>query len=265
MTTDERDYREKNQWRRWVWNRIAERLTHPAYQSTAIYLAGVSNLDRPEAIRRGFQTKHLIAVDANPNKVTAIRARGELCICGDILDIAFNYGCRVDALHLDFCCGLELGVLQKIGMAMAHPDMRACVFSLNFLRGRDPSSAALRESIAGNGRCPDVLSKHRGYLALHALTAVTFLDVFRGASAAFKGYAETLINDAANAEAYSYRSSTHQTFDTVVFTNPLGAFLDSDDYGHELRAVLRTVYGSRKIRSRIAAHKANATRRSALQ
>lgn len=137
---DEINYKNgaKNHWRRTVWNRIVERLLVPPPDAVVLYLAGLTDLDRPEAIRRGFRAENLIAVDRSLEKAQALRNKSVLTIHGDFLDAAASFPRRVDVIFGDFCCGLSYDLMGRIFGIGLLPFTRQAVFAFNFLRGRDP-------------------------------------------------------------------------------------------------------------------------------
>ena len=58
----------KEIWRRWVWNRVAERINlsitgFKRSEAFGLYLVGPDDLDRPVAMEKGFLSLNLIAVE----------------------------------------------------------------------------------------------------------------------------------------------------------------------------------------------------------
>lgn len=109
MKIDGYKFGDKNNWRRWVWNRICERLTKPRRDAVVVYLPGKEDLDRKVAVERGFSPYNLIAVDRSPSVVSIMKAKGALCIEGNLIDVLQcfkNTNVRVDVVLADLCCGL---------------------------------------------------------------------------------------------------------------------------------------------------------------
>lgn len=74
----------KNQWRRTLWNAIAD-ATPDRRNELVLYLPGSKDLDRPEAVRRGFLPANMIAVERSPAVASELRQRGVTVIQSDLL------------------------------------------------------------------------------------------------------------------------------------------------------------------------------------
>jgi hypothetical protein len=241
QSLDERDYREKNNWRRWVWNRIEERLDGNLHEKTAVYLAGEENLDAQVAIKKGFSACNLVAVDKSQAKVSAMRRAGVLAICDDVFRVIREFPKPIDVINLDFCCGLTLPILQDLCALQTDPNSRNAIFALNFLRGRDASSNDARAELG----CK---TKHRGVMCFFALgKLLKFTDTDLAQS--------TTLHRPVDPIKTQYRSSTFQTFDTVVFRG-FGHFLLPDN-----DAISQYPASADATRRKIAAYRAHQTRR----
>lgn len=224
------DFGPKRHWRRWVWNRIAERLGYYGSNGVrfcrprdalAVYLSGAMDFDRQIAIDRGFHADNLIAVDRTSSVVRNVRNRGALCVNGDILHaaIAIAKRRRLDVVHADLCCGLSPQLAVDIMQLMLMPNAQRCVVSVNMMRGRDPQSNAFRSFW---GRWSS--TKHRGRW-LHFSVLWEFAK-HAGDQTAAASMIRTL--DRHTLPAFNeYRSDSGQTFDSVVFYNPVAIWPDT--------------------------------------
>ena len=110
------DFSQKRHWRRTVWNGIRERLEKPVREALVLYLAAEQDEDREIALQKGFREENLIAVDRRLHVVDSLRAQRRLALHGDVIDVASNWNpaVEVDAVALDFCCGLSLDISLKL-------------------------------------------------------------------------------------------------------------------------------------------------------
>jgi hypothetical protein len=147
-----RDYRvgRKNNWRRWGWNRLLERTGGAELQDPILYLAGPQDLDRAVAVAKGVPPENLIAIDRCRRNVNGVRRAGGVAICADaILTLgAWPKDRPVAAIVLDFCCGLEPVIVRGLIDVMRRRPFRNAVVWLNFQRGRDFKSNAMRAGLA---------------------------------------------------------------------------------------------------------------------
>jgi len=110
MKIDGYKFGNKNNWRRWVWNRISERYRKPKSEAIIVYLAGTEDLDRKIALEHGFKPYNMIAVDRDINVVEALRTKGALAIQGDLFEVLKGFSgtqCRINILIADICCGVS--------------------------------------------------------------------------------------------------------------------------------------------------------------
>ena len=230
------DYKfgQKNQWRRWIWNRIEERLTVPKKDALVVYLPGHQDLDRSEALRRGFSEHNLIGVERSKKELKNIRKRGVLCIEGDFMEaveqIARNR--KIDIVFGDFMGGLTITNAGWINRFMTTPNMINTVFAFNLLRGRDKESDWFKRYY--KLVVEDDAPKHRGkllFLITLRLAHVHFANELKKEcdkhGLLIKDVIKTLCSgveksDIENAMAIceSYKSGV-QIFDSVVFKNPV--------------------------------------------
>jgi hypothetical protein len=170
----------KNNWRRWAWNAIRERVVVPPREAVVAYLGAESDLDREIARAKGFDERNLIFIDHSKTVVKEMRERGNLAVCGDFVAAirAWPQSLPLHAVFGDFTGNLPARRLRQIGLGMSiWPQCRNAVFAFNFLRGRETSGEALR-SWASHGIFDEELKKHRGlqahvYFSLGVVLAAT--------------------------------------------------------------------------------------------
>lgn len=218
----------KNNWRRWVWNRISDRVSVPNREAMCVYLPGPNDLDRVEAKRRGFRDHNLIGVERDKKTLVSLRDRDVLVVDGDFLDVALavQKNNRVDVVFGDYMHGLEKGIFNRTVNMMFLPNLRQSVFAFNFLRGRDASTNEMRgfSSQWIDFLFPDMAgTKHRG-MHLYAWLISELLPIF------FQDEMKSSIEDREivakrwmsrlDPSLNTYKSGP-QYFDSIVFTNPV--------------------------------------------
>lgn len=226
---------QKEHWRRWQWNKIVEKLTaHLQYpwerrqvirDACGVYLVGPDDLDREEALKRGFRNKNLIAVDIDEHRVRSVNERGGVAVCGNLADLLMFWPetMPLSFISADLCCGLTDYASHSLGTSI-----NACrgllgdkkiggksistVACINLLRGRDPESNSIRLHHQNFG----VEEKHRG--------ALWFYEHLAGYAAMAKRLGSSdsdvldelrLVWDIASPSYMTYRSGP-QKFDSVV-------------------------------------------------
>jgi hypothetical protein len=264
----------KNNWRKWLWNRISERLNVPAQKAVVLYMGAAEDLDRTEALRRGFKNLNLIHVDRDPTVTGLIRRRGGLAVTGDFFEVVrcWPAGHSVDVVVGDFCNGLTLANFIGVTTLPLWRQCRESVFSFNLLRGRESKNDSwIRE---GWQKGHERETKHRVQMC-----ATEQIVVCRGlVTGAFRLAPDgrvTRVTDQSRAEAlntdllsswpaaeYSerdYRSIKKQTFDSGVWISPYRG-LAGLDWGEVDRSLALTVQQN-PLRRQIAAIRAHQTRR----
>lgn len=157
----------KNNHRRWKWNRIVEKLRSlkkTVSEAVVIYLPGPDDLDREIALSKGFKNHNLIAIDLNIKNINKIKINRNNCIQADFLDIMahWNGNPELDVIDGDFCGGLtESLVDMAILLLEMQGRSRWTVLSINMMRGRDKTAKKFRNGLIQVG-APD--TKHRGEL-----------------------------------------------------------------------------------------------------
>lgn len=220
-------YGNKKQWRRWVWNRLKER-SREQQGGLVLFLAGENAHDIDEAKRRGFRAANMLAVENDEETLLKLRAANVLTIKGDLCDVLLYWprNRSVAVVLADFCCGLELRVLQTMFAAQVNPSFADTAFAVNMLRGRDASTNFLRKRLTAF-EAED--HKHRGahLFSAMALDAVTGDLDADDASQAIQEQIDArgqALYHLARPALYSYQSTAGtQVFDCVVWKNHFGA------------------------------------------
>ena len=245
-------YGNKAQWRRWVWNRIAERITQRS-DAVVMFLPGKDALDIPIAENNGFRRRNMIAIERDAATVTKLRKMGIATIDGDLREVLRGWppARPVAAVHADLCCGLEGSVLLALAGATGKNEAFGhTTFAVNLLRGRDASFTPIRAVLNRERGAPE---KHRGYLLLGTIVAMAVLGI--------EDHQEQVnlavrLHQMFNPKFSSYKSnSSTQYFDSVVFSNPMGDIRVMTELPYESDANVGA-----PIRRKIAATLAHRTR-----
>lgn len=217
------DYGNKRQWRRWLWNRIAER-TENRREGLVLFLAGENAHDIEVAVSKGFHARNMIAVERAPDVCARLRSSGVLTIAGDLVETvrAWGHDRQISAVVGDFCCGLHSKIMSDLGGALlTNPAFWDATIAVNFLRGRDATMNDVRQNL--QELAPSLFDKHRGSLfcklmLLNCCPAPE--DVDHNADIVWAGI--SAVEDAARPSFTSYKSTAgNQVFDTAVFKNPM--------------------------------------------
>lgn len=227
----------KNNWRRWSWNRVRALIEHPS-KEIVIYLAGAGDLDREVAIQKGFRGNNLIAVENDEAVLKTLRDKKVLTISGDLLDVLEAWPTAsersVGVIFADMMHGLEKDFCARFSQLFLHPAFKKTVVVCNLMRGRDQSSKRLRDyMVASIRRNPSRLNGlsqlHRG-VAFHSAVISGFyykmvgLEVEKRPEQYVQEWEirEWIESGLAHSLAAfsSYRSTTGQIFDSVVFRSP---------------------------------------------
>lgn len=282
------DFGPKRHWRRWVWNRISEKVPNRR-DALVLYLAGSNDFDRPIAISKGFSGSNMVAVERDPQARATLRHDGVLTADADFFDaVGSQYGKRsIGVVFGDLCCGLHANMTLQVAHWAACPTMTETVFAFNLLRGRDPSTNRIRDS--STRLFHDVLKddgKHRGkqmavqiamrlgsslFAHMHPRLAKISTPAER---AEWYECAKTCF-ESLDAEFCSYKSDSGQVFDSVVFQSPgcgnssgFASTKEKDEYSNAFRKMqmhigrnVRQVTSARQSMAAVLAHR---TRRMCL-
>ncbi|MGE3596653.1 MAG: hypothetical protein AB7N70_13980 [Dehalococcoidia bacterium] len=247
------DYKfgQKNHWRRWLHNRIAERLKVPARDAVVLYLAGEKDLDRAEFLRRGYRPDNLIAVDVDGEVVAALRKRGVIAIQGKIETIARLWSRRLDVVIADFMGPLTTERFHAVSDAVL--GNVGPTWAVNLLRGREERGNPLIVPFENND------TKHRGARLVAGIPAAMICgdEAVSGVGPTDAGRKlNRMLIDAVKASCFSYKSTSGQYFDSVVFDSAPFYYLNVAI--PTARTALPEDYSARR---RIAAAIAHSTRR----
>lgn len=252
----------KNNWRKQCWNEIARRVSNKK-NAVVLYLAAEQDLDRGEAIRRGFRAENLIAVDLRQTVVDSLRSRGKVAIQGRIEHVACAWH-DVDVVYADFCCGFTREAMRAVEMLNLFPFVKDdCVFLFNFQRGRESKAAGewIREfqGLYEDGASQFVKNpKNRAQLAIAWMQSMLMLHdknnktevmqtndhtaVLYVEHTTIKGVSmPDIVTKKANPITISYRSSAAKGlyFDTLIM-NKLLTYEDSRPYTTQEVEILTT-------------------------
>lgn len=213
-----KDYKfgNKNNWRRWNWNRIEERISVPKKEAKILYLAGENNLDMQEASRRGFNCRNMIAIERDKALAEELRSCSVTTFNGTLREAIRNWGGeKIDVVIGDYCCGLNSDVSAQVSDNFWLPCFSDCVFSINLLRGRETLSEEMRSHISNN-------SKHRGQSFAGLVCGVShFLCTKREDFISIDApkITDEIIRSRGNFAYNEYRSG-NLFFDSTVYLNP---------------------------------------------
>lgn len=134
---------QKNHWRRTMWNHLAD-LTQDKREAVVLYLPGSTDLDRPEALRRGFKSWNLIAVERDVKVAKKLRSEGATVINDNLRMVMAGWPSDVPvaAVVADLQCGMcELANRILCTWVTTRAFSEGAIM-INMMRGRDPGEAA---------------------------------------------------------------------------------------------------------------------------
>lgn len=266
----------KNNWRRWAWNRISERVLVPKRDAVVLYLAGASDLDRPIALSKGFLPANLLAVERSSTVCQQLRSERVLTINSDVLNVLRSWPIHreVSVIFIDLCSGIEETTLASLQAALFMPPFYQSVIAFNVMRGRDARTTFMRDAMAMNFG----MEKHRGILIKEYITSLMSYHIIKGLhpEQIVQGEADgedrvgfnvsmkyiSLLTNLMEPVFNEYRSSSGQMFDSIVFNNPFRIVHDYYELG-----IRKKVYCAEKDKGtsrKISAILAHRTRRLAI-
>jgi hypothetical protein len=208
------DFGAKRQWRRWLWNRVVERISCKPRDATVLYLSAREDHDRVVAKTHGFRDENLIAIDMDRGVVEDLRETGALAIAARIEEVLCQWNPKrnVHVVILDLCCGLEQNLFRRIYRGLLNPAFEDAVVAINVMRGRehDPVHEGKAVNwIASEWRPELNLSPlHRGAIWMSLIMPIGGIDcVGLEWMDAYNTY---------RTEAHMYRATC---FDSVVYLN----------------------------------------------
>lgn len=216
------DYGNKRQWRRWVWNRIAERCENRR-DALVLFLAGEEAFDVDTALERGFRATNMVAVERDKRTVEQLRKKGVLTIEGDLVEVLKTWPMDrpVGVILADFCCALEESVHCAFADIDTNPSFWRTVVAVNLQHGREQTGKAWRDFVY-NARPSDEWSMHRGVQLLGTHLAQV-ANRLHDAAHSWDWVYEAALN-ASRPAVQQYKSSSGKAlyFDTAVYRVPVG-------------------------------------------
>lgn len=168
------DNRNKDEARRWAWNRICERIPNVLRKKARVYtLIGDTTLELEVALSKGFSDINVIGVDVREEPVQRWREAGGLAIQAPIAAVVAFSKVKPQGVIADFCSGISVKNFNSFTMAFARTAIPGCVV-INMLRGRDEVNKfrgqyqdAFLESVGEDKLIP--MARKRSVLLLHEL------------------------------------------------------------------------------------------------
>lgn len=139
------DYKfgQKNNWRRWTWNQIADRLTSLSKtprEAIGIYLPSRQNLDESIATSKRFNPHNLIAVEEELEVVIELRRRGVLTVHGSLFDVIRDWPwdrLPLQFIHADLCSCITDEVCEMFTTCVYGLGRDGGALLFNLQRGRE--------------------------------------------------------------------------------------------------------------------------------
>jgi len=224
-------FENKTIWRRRVWDAIHHRLSVNGVRprnAVGLYLAGEKNLDASVAAEHGFDRNNMIAVEWDGGVAEALRKDGVLTFKGNLFSAMNGWSPNVPCHFIvaDFCCGLVESTAQDFAIFLSiNNALSDTIVAANFLRGRDAFSNVFRSLFAEDYK---ESAKHRGETFIHIL--LMMLENNREKSGTPINQEElSKIISSLKRRLFSYKSTSGQVFDSVVFNNVFPAFRSLGD------------------------------------
>jgi len=137
---------QKNNWRSRCWNLVSEAIGRDKSKAIVLYLPGSLDLDASIAIRKGFDSCNLIAVERQAKIARVLRKSGRNTINGNLGEVMRSWpdNRRVSVIVADLQCGLTLDAVNILWAWGLFPAFAKSVLVLNMQRGREvyPASAS---------------------------------------------------------------------------------------------------------------------------
>jgi hypothetical protein len=228
------DFGQKRHWRRWMWNRIAERVPSERKRSgVVIYLPGPSDEDRKIALSRGFAPHALIGVERNGDTRDRLRKAQSLVVGGDFITAVDHVAANrdVDVVYGDFCGDIDRSIISALVRWIGTPTLASTVFAFNFQRGRGTEVRACREMFSMVPAFQELLQvKERGPILLATVIFTFVAGMKEGVLGECAGDIAADLIDSCAAETWSYKTVSGNVFDSIVLSSPiLSAGLCWDD------------------------------------
>jgi hypothetical protein len=222
------DFGNKRNWRRWVWNRISERVADKR-NARVLFLAGDDPVDIRVATEKGFRAANMIAVERDSKVVAELKKSGVLVIEADLLEMLKHWSPsqRVDVVVADFMCNFRVDVFDGLWRALLNPAFADVVMAVNMQRGREAGDhwKAVKLFMENTSDKVDD-KKHRGRLFFTAMLWSFVIGPLGERSREQKRDAIPVLCSWANPSFNSYRNDgALVTMDSVVWRNIWGQAL----------------------------------------
>lgn len=131
-------FRNKNNWRKWAWNQIRDRVDTPS-EEVILYLADEYDLDRPVALSKGFKHYNLIAINKDKEICETLRGQKKIAMHGDLVSLLLSWD-KISTLQptvvfADLCGTINTAIDVTIAsLSMKYPPK---VLVLNMIKGRE--------------------------------------------------------------------------------------------------------------------------------
>jgi hypothetical protein len=169
MSGAKKDYnfKTKNDWRGWVWNRAVEILAKKKIaprDAIVVGLFGSDALDIEWAVKRGFQLKNLFSVERDAKAAKAQRQLGVNTIIGELEEVLWHWRKepKINFVLADMCAGMIYAVWRRLTDALiSSTHIDGCI-AINLLRGRERSATVehMRADAAAFSSCLESKSEH---------------------------------------------------------------------------------------------------------
>lgn len=240
------DFQEKNHWRRWWVNRIADKCggnRSELRSKVALFLCGQEGGEGEQLVEKGFSRNNVFAIDIDSGNTKKARQQGFPAITGDFCTAvkAWPHDQRLDAICADFCCPFNPSSFD-LAIAILHSPITRpglCI-AINLMRGRDPEFGYFRNFLSQmyvgeaadwitEGLGIDSISKHRGfawYAYLMAHFTQHYMQITGDSDGVIEGFDSEQISFVlarslmvCEPKFYTYKSG-NLCMDSVVFTWP---------------------------------------------
>jgi hypothetical protein len=137
---DDYNFSEKRMWRKWIWNRIKDKISVVPSKAVGLYLIGPKNEDFKIAINKKFKRNNLIGVDISSENVEKNRNGKCISICESFQNVIglWPESPKIDFINADFCCGLNTQIEVFLHSLLYSRGIRAgTVVAVNMQRGRE--------------------------------------------------------------------------------------------------------------------------------
>jgi len=226
----------KNNWRRWAWNQIKNRVDTPS-KEIVLYLADEHDLDRPVALSKGFKHYNLIAVNKDKKICEMLRAQKKIAMHGNLAALLLSWEniqtVQPTVIFADLCGTIDTAfeVMFSSLSSFVQPEVMPKVMILNMLRGREASTGMgsyFIKDIRAHIHTKDTISRARALgTLLYSLVGGYYLQ-FNNTP---KDYSENqklaiarIMEMKIAPRTFSYKSINGCVMDSIAFSIPEEGF-----------------------------------------